>query len=379
MRSLYSKCLTLLIAAAILWAACPLIAAYGANYKISAQVIDAGGARGSSASYQLIGKAREHGLNIPSSTNFRVGEGFLKSAYFAFLPLGPLVTSIEPSSAENSQPVSVTIFGANFLPGAAAWLSLTGETSIAAAGVSVETTGKITCTFDITGAASGLWNVTVTNLDGRSGTLPSAFTINPSAPQVTGIVPNKGYNNGVVNITNLSGSNFRTGASVKLRKAGEADIDGENVAVVSGDKITCSFDLTRKAVGLWDVVVTCDIRSGTLARAFKIEEPGLIVTVPVKSEKNPFDPSTGPTKLTYSLNKDADITLYIFNMRGERVWEYTAPAGGEGGKLGVNEVIWDGTTAFRAYASIGVYFVRVTVRKEGQIKTLSTTKIAVVR
>jgi hypothetical protein len=83
------------------------------------------------------------------------------------------------------------------------------------------------------------------------------WTVNegPAAPVVSGIVPSSGTNSGVVNITNLSGSNFQSGATVKLGKSGQSDIDATNVTVVSPSKITCDFDLTGVAVGLWDVIV----------------------------------------------------------------------------------------------------------------------------
>lgn len=376
------KCCFITFIITIIFFLAAAAATYGgssAHYKISAEVLDAGGARGQSTSYHLLGKTRALALKIPSSTNFVIGEGFLRSAYFAHVPFAPIVTSIDPTSASNTQEVSVTIFGANFTSGATAELSQ-GAAIIVATNVTVESTGKLTCVFNITGAAAGLWDVTVINTDGRSGTLPSAFTVTSLAPAVTSITPNKGDNDAIINITNLAGFNFKTGAQVKLSKIGESDIIADNVVVVSANKITCRFDLTGKATGSWDVVVTnSDLQSGTLAQGFRIEAPGLAVTVPIKSEKNPFDPSTGPTKLTYSLSKDVAIAIYIFDIRGEKVWEYTAPAGSNGGKVGANEVLWDGLTNFHSFASNGVFFVHLTAKVNGQIKTLSTTKIAVMR
>jgi hypothetical protein len=376
------KCYFIIFTLVIILFLAVAAATYGgssAHYKISAEVLDAGSARGQSSSYLLLGKTRDLSLQTPSSADFTIREGFLRSVYFAHVPFAPIVTSIDPTSASNTQEVSVAIYGANFTAGATAELSL-GATKIVATNVTVESTGKITCIFNITGATAGLWDVTVRNTDGKSGTLPSAFTITSLAPAVTSITPNKGDNDGIVNITNLAGFNFKAGAQVKLSKIGESDIIADNVVVVSTSKITCRFDLTGKSTGLWDVVVTnSDLQSGTLAQGFRIEAPGLKVTVPVKSEKNPFDPSTGPTKLTYSLSKDVAITIYIFDMRGERVWDYTAPSGSDGGRVGANDVSWDGVTVYHSFASNGVYFVHVTAKVSGQIKTLSTTKIAVMR
>ncbi|RLC75620.1 MAG: hypothetical protein DRI61_14595, partial [Chloroflexi bacterium] len=85
------------------------------------------------------------------------------------------------------------------------------------------------------------------------------------APTVTSITPNSGENTGVVNITNLAGSDFQNGATVKLIKSGQSDINGTNVTVVSDSQITCDFDLSGAAIGQWDVVVANpDAQSGTL-------------------------------------------------------------------------------------------------------------------
>ena len=95
-----------------------------------------------------------------------------------------------------------------------------------------------------------------------------------SAPTVTSITPDSGLNNGMVNITNLAGSNFLAGATVKLTKSGQSDIAGTSVTVVSGTKITCTFDLTGKAAGTWTVVVTNpDAQSGSLTDGFTVLDP----------------------------------------------------------------------------------------------------------
>lgn len=357
-----------------------LSAGSSASYKIAAEVLDGGGLRGASASFRLLGKTRDRGLSVPTSAGYIIGEGFLRSVYFPQVIFAPIVTAIDPSAAAYNQTVSVTITGANFISGATVKLSLTGENDIGAVNVVVVNTGQLTCDLDVRGAKAGLWSVTVTNPDGRSGTLPSAFKVIAVAPTVSAITPNKGLNNALVEITDLAGKDFRSGASVKLAKTGESDILATNVAVGSSTKITCRFDLTGKTPGVWDVVVTNDDGlSGTLASAFKIESPVLEIVKPAVSEKNPFNPDKGPTIISYTLSKDVAMTVYIFNIRGERIWEYRATAGSEGGQVGENKVLWDGITAFREKASAGVYLVHLTTIVDGRIKTLSKTKIAVIR
>ncbi len=88
--------------------------------------------------------------------------------------------------------------------------------------------------------------------DGPSVTV----TVNNCQPTVTAITPNYGPNGGTTSISNLAGSNFVAGASVKLSRTGYADVPAAGVTVESPTKITCQLDLTGRKTGLWDVVVT---------------------------------------------------------------------------------------------------------------------------
>lgn len=97
----------------------------------------------------------------------------------------------------------------------------------------------------------------------------SNFTRLPAT--VTGITPNWAYNNAIANISNLVGTRFATGATVKLVKAGSPDIIAVNVAVVSPTQITCQFNFTGTEWGYYDVVVTnTDEQSGTLPQGFLV-------------------------------------------------------------------------------------------------------------
>jgi subtilisin family serine protease len=90
-------------------------------------------------------------------------------------------------------------------------------------------------------------------------------------PQANSITPNSGANNGSISITNLAGANFKVGATVHLARAGQANINATNIVVVSATKITCNFNLTGAANGLWNVMVTNpDGQSGTLSNGFEV-------------------------------------------------------------------------------------------------------------
>jgi trimeric autotransporter adhesin len=93
-------------------------------------------------------------------------------------------------------------------------------------------------------------------------------------PGVGSIAPASGVSGQTVSVTGLAGSDYRAGAEVLFRKTGEADIEADNVTVVSATRITCDFDLTGAAVGDWDVVVVNpDAQEGVLAGGFTVDEP----------------------------------------------------------------------------------------------------------
>jgi hypothetical protein len=116
-----------------------------------------------------------------------------------------------------------------------------------------------TCIFPLNG------KVKVYSSDG--GTLMATFTGSDiwggdsyayaiSTVTVTAVTPSTGPNNASLDITNLEGTGFETGAQAKLAKTGQSDINATAEVVESANKITCTVDLDGAAVGAWDVVVT---------------------------------------------------------------------------------------------------------------------------
>lgn len=361
-----------------------MAASTSANYKMVTEAVSVGTGTLSSANYSIRSIARQRQLGVLSGASFSIGEGFLRAAYFSRVIFAPLVTGITPPSGINNAAVAITdLAGANFQSGATVKLSKTGQTAIAATNVVVVSASKITCTFDLNGAATGLWDVTVTNSDGRSGTLPSAFKIGYPAPTVSGVSPERGVNTETALTVAVAGNYFRSGASVKFSKTGESDIIGEGVLIESSSKLTCRINISGKTVGQWDVTVTNDDdQTGTLALAFKIEAPALESTGPIEISKPATNlPNTvlTQTAIKYNITKDADIIINVYNMRGEKIWTYNAPAGTEGGKVGTNQIVWDGITAFKGIASQGVYFLHVTAKVDGQWKVINKVKFGIIK
>ncbi|HEX3280132.1 MAG TPA: SdrD B-like domain-containing protein [Pyrinomonadaceae bacterium] len=99
----------------------------------------------------------------------------------------------------------------------------------------------------------------------------------PPAPfSLSMITPNSGGDQGVVSAT-VYGRGIQQGATVKLSRSGQADINGENVNVASGGSaIKSLFNLMGREQGVWDVVVTNpDGTSATLNGAFTVQATAL--------------------------------------------------------------------------------------------------------
>ena len=74
---------------------------------------------------------------------------------------------------------------------------------------------------------------------------------------------------------------------------------------------------------------------------------------------NPFNTSTGPTKITYKLTVDSDIIVYVFDVRGVLIRKSTYSSGSMGGKAGYNEITWDGKDDFGSTVGNGIYPYRI--------------------
>ncbi len=123
--------------------------------------------------------------------------------------------------------------------------------------------------------------IAVDTAGGRATDESSAdFTIVNAAPSVTSIDPSSGSNIEQLTGVSIAGEYFESGATVKLTKEGESDINGTNVTFVDDTEITCDFDLRQELVGTWNVTVTnSDSKVDALANGFTISIAAPTVTV----------------------------------------------------------------------------------------------------
>ncbi len=96
------------------------------------------------------------------------------------------ITSILPNHGGNTGTVTVEIYGAGIQDGVTASLQRTGQAGIAALASNNRFGLAVQATFDLTGSATGVYDVVVTNPDNTTRTLTQAFTIEVgSAPKLT--------------------------------------------------------------------------------------------------------------------------------------------------------------------------------------------------
>ncbi len=160
---------------------CGAQAATSANYAISAEVMDLGGASIESSGYRLIGKLRDNVPQITTSPGFTLEGRFIGVVYGtgAFSTAEtPVVKKIDPHAGYNNASYRVVING--YLISTDATASLTGpsQPTINGTTVTIESSTSMECTFDLNNAAVGPRNVLVTNVGyGKIGVLAGGFTV----------------------------------------------------------------------------------------------------------------------------------------------------------------------------------------------------------
>ncbi len=100
--------------------------------------------------------------------------------------------------------------------------------------------------------------------------------------------------------------------------------------------------------------------------AVEDEVPSRLVTL-AQNAPNPFNPST---KIRYTLARDTDVTLRVFDVRGREVRTlFRGPQ-----IAGTHEVEWDGRTDAGGAAASGVYVYRLLAGGETQQKSMTLVK-----
>ena len=111
---------------------------------------------------------------------------------------------------------------------------------------SVPTSAPTTVTTAVT------WTATRTT----TATVTSTTTASTARPSIRGMDPDEGEAGSTVT-TEITGSDFVSGLTAKLRRSGSTSITATDVDWYSSSSVTCTFDIPDSAkVGPWDIVVT---------------------------------------------------------------------------------------------------------------------------
>lgn len=91
---------------------------------------------------------------------------------------------------------------------------------------------------------------------------------------------------------------------------------------------------------------------------------------------DPFNPGKGTARISYTLESDSDVAVYIFGPGGRLLLKRECAAGKNGGQSGFNQVEWNGKSEFGDTAVNGNYMVRVVELDD--MKLIGSGRMAVV-
>ena len=175
-----------------------------------------------------------------------------KANAFTVINATPVIASVTPATGFNSSIIPVTIAGSAFRNGVI--VSLTNGSTTLPGTITNRTSTRILCTFLLTGARAGLYNLSILNIDGTSVTKMNAFTIQATGngPVIVSFTPVSGVNTATLPLT-VNGSNFRAGATVTITN----NTTTKTVAAtsVTNTQIKCSLPLTGLPFGLYNLTV----------------------------------------------------------------------------------------------------------------------------
>ena len=94
----------------------------------------------------------------------------------------------------------------------------------------------------------------------------------------------------------------------------------------------------------------------------------------VSNAPNPFDSRKGglegQTQISYSLIQDVPVRVTLYDLLGFRVRQWSFSAGQNGGRLGTNRFLWDGTNETGQKVSKGGYIAQIEIETPESVVTV---------
>ena len=107
--------------------------------------------------------------------------------------------------------------------------------------------------------------------------------------------------------------------------------------------------------------------------------PKLGSQLPGTAKPNPFHPPQQSTLIAYKLDDQASVTMRIFTLSGDLVLQRNFDKSADGGRAGLNEVVWDGRNGQGEVVASGGYITLIEAQGTGETMHVIRRKIAVVR
>jgi hypothetical protein len=281
----------------------------------------------------------------------------------------PDLIGVQPAQGAAGTLVSVTLTGAGFRDGLT--VTLDANPAVSGTNVVVADSGSATADFDLNGVAPGTYDITLTNSEGCSSTLPNAFTVtNPTFFALTGIDPPFGCTCSDTTVTITSAGGFVSTPTVQMRPTGQTSpvINFERVAFIDSSTLTAVVP-GGADLGDYDVSVINPPSDGTIG----VLEAGFrVVALPIPTIEA-ITPSRGDP------GADTPVTVFGENFRDTVTLELlddtlaVAATVANITPISANELQ---TTFPTNNMAEGIYLVRVTNNDEMTYSTFSNFLVA---
>jgi len=213
-----------------------------------------------------------------------------------------VVTSVDNTPVAANGTKSFTMTG-NVLTGVTAVrLEKSGESNINCTSISVTDDEHVDFDCNLTGAASGAWDVVAVK---AAGSATGTGILDIHALTIFSVIPTSDTPTASTAFT-MDGDGLDTGIQAKLTKSGESDINCTGEAVTLPlSRMTADCDLTGVAEGFWNMVLTnTDTTSVTLLNATFISSSLILQATGVADGEH-----------TLKLESDGtDVFLYLDNV-----------------------------------------------------------------
>ncbi len=178
--------------------------------------------------------------------------------------------------------------------------------------------------------------------------------------------------------------------SIKMIKIDTATLATSDVTGVSNSGngngatgntlVTANMNLNKLGGGQYVAQLTvADLNANTTvykSPTFNIEAGFQVANV--LNGPNPFNPNRQSTNIQYQLSQDADVTIYVYSISGEKLWETKLIKGQTNGTAGFNTVQWNGRNKYGELVANGVYVAYI-LCDNGSEKIVKKVKIAVLK